>query len=193
MRKTVTIESTAVLLDVNNIDTDQIIPARFLKAVSRDSFGEKLFYNWRYRKDGSPDESFALNRSKGSVLVAGANFGCGSSREHAAWALADYGFGAVVASSFADIFRNNALNNGLVPVQVSPGFLERAVSAIRKDPDTKIDVDLSDRSIRVEGVGMETFPIGEYKRECLMKGYDDMDYLLSILSDIEKFEKRNAI
>ena len=190
MRKTTIIESTGVLLDRNNVDTDQIIPARFLKTTSRDAFGKNLFYDWRYNADGSPNKDFVLNSRKGEILVAGANFGCGSSREHAAWALADYGFKAVVATSFADIFRNNALNNGLLPVQVPADFLMATVAKMKAKPGVKITISLEDRTICVEGAWCTHFALSDYKRECMMKGFDDIDWLVNNREDIVKFESR---
>jgi 3-isopropylmalate/(R)-2-methylmalate dehydratase small subunit len=185
------INSTAVPLDQENVDTDQIIPARFLKATSRDGFGENLFRDWRYNSDGSPKKDFILNNPvyKGKILVAGANFGCGSSREHAAWAIKDAGFDVVVSSFFADIFKNNALNNFLLPVTVSDAFLEKVFAAIEKDPQTVIAVDLATQTISLPATGdTEKFDINNYKKTCLLNGYDDIDYLLSIRGDIEKFE-----
>jgi 3-isopropylmalate/(R)-2-methylmalate dehydratase small subunit len=192
------INSTAVPLDQENVDTDQIIPARFLKATSRDGFGENLFRDWRYNSDGSPKKDFILNNPvyQGKILVAGANFGCGSSREHAAWAIKDAGFDVVVSSFFADIFKNNALNNFLLPVTVSEAFLFKIFTAIQKDPATVIEVDLASQTISLPadnnrdkpGRASETFEINNYKKTCLLNGYDDIDYLLSIRSDIEKFE-----
>jgi 3-isopropylmalate/(R)-2-methylmalate dehydratase small subunit len=185
------INSTAVPLDQENVDTDQIIPARFLKATSRDGFGENLFRDWRYNSDGSPKKDFILNNPvyKGKILVAGANFGCGSSREHAAWAIKDAGFDVVVSSFFADIFKNNALNNFLLPVTVSEAFLQKIFNAIQNDSATIIEVDLALQTISLPATGAsETFDINNYKKTCLLNGYDDIDYLLSIRSDIEKFE-----
>lgn len=183
------INSTAVPLNQENVDTDQIIPARFLKATSRDGFGENLFRDWRYNSDGAPKKDFVLNNPtyKGKVLVAGKNFGCGSSREHAAWAIKDAGFDVVVSSFFADIFKNNALNNFLLPVTVSEGFLQKAFSAIEKDPSTTINVDLAAQTITIAG-NTEKFEINNYKKTCLLNGYDDIDYLLSIKGEIENFE-----
>jgi len=192
------IKSTAVPLDQENVDTDQIIPARFLKATSRDGFGENLFRDWRYNSDASPKKDFVLNDPtySGRILVAGANFGCGSSREHAAWAIKDAGFDVVVSSFFADIFKNNALNNFLLPVTVSEAFLQKIFTAIQKDPGTVIEVDLASQTISLPadndrdkpGRASETFDINNYKKTCLLNGYDDIDYLLSIRGDIEKFE-----
>ena len=191
-----TIRSCGIPLAVENIDTDQIIPARFLKATTREGFGENLFRDWRFQKDGSPNEDFILNQSvvEGEVLVAGKNFGCGSSREHAAWALFDYGFRVVVSSFFADIFKNNALNNGLLPVQVSPQFLQDMLAQLQKDPQTTIEVDLPAQTIRMVDTGMETnFDINTHKKECLLKGYDDIDYLLSQKEAIVAFETQKAL
>jgi 3-isopropylmalate/(R)-2-methylmalate dehydratase small subunit len=192
-----TIRSTAVPLRIENIDTDQIIPARFLKATSRDGFGKNLFRDWRYENDDEsrPKRDFVLNdpRWKGTILVAGRNFGCGSSREHAAWAIRDHGFEAVVSSFFADIFRNNALNNFLLPVQVSEGFLSKLLDAVETDPSTEVSIDLEAQTVTIDRTGdSEGFDINPYKKTCLMNGYDDIDYLLSILPEIEEHEKRNA-
>jgi 3-isopropylmalate/(R)-2-methylmalate dehydratase small subunit len=194
--------STAVPLDQENVDTDQIIPARFLKATSREGFGENLFRDWRYNSDGSPKKEFVLNNPtySGKILVAGKNFGCGSSREHAAWAIKDAGFDVVVSSFFADIFKNNALNNFLLPVIVTDEFLQRIFAAVKKDPATTIAVDLRAQTIslpagndRAEpGSDKESFEINNYKKTCLLNGYDDIDYLLSIRSEIEKFEKTHV-
>ena len=186
------ISSTAVPLNQENVDTDQIIPARFLKATSRDGFGENLFRDWRYNTDGSPKKDFVLNNPTytGKILVGGKNFGCGSSREHAAWAIKDAGFDVVVSSFFADIFKNNALNNFLLPVTVSDDFLRQLFAAIQKDPATKIDVDLEAQTITLPATGAsEKFEINNYKKTCLLNGYDDIDYLLSIRSGIEEFEQ----
>ncbi len=182
--------SAAVPVNVENIDTDQIIPARFLKAVERKGFGDNLFRDWRYDSAGLPVGTFPLNDSRysGSILVAGKNFGCGSSREHAAWAIYDYGFKAIVSSFFADIFRNNALNNGLLPVRVSEGFLKGLFDAIAADPATEVAIDLAAQTI-TSGGRTEHFDIDAYKKECLQKGYDDVDYLRSISGDIAEYEK----
>ena len=188
MEKINIIESPATPLPVDNIDTDQIIPARFLKTTVREGFGEKLFYDWRFNADGSPNPSNPLDGRKGVILVAGNNFGCGSSREHAAWALHDAGFKAVVSSSFADIFRNNALNNFLLPVQVPEDFLGRVFQVLESDPDTVIRIDLGNQTISVPGVGEAGFAINGYKKECLMKGYSDIDYLLSDKEAILRYE-----
>jgi 3-isopropylmalate/(R)-2-methylmalate dehydratase small subunit len=185
------INSTAVPIDLENIDTDQIIPARFLKATSREGFGDNLFRDWRYNSDNTPKKDFVLNDPtySGKILVGGKNFGCGSSREHAAWAIKDAGFDVVVSSFFADIFKNNALNNFLLPVTVSDDFLQKIFAAIEKDPATIIAVDLAAQTISLPATGdTEKFDINNYKKTCLLNGYDDIDYLLSIRGEIEKFE-----
>lgn len=189
------VKSPAVPLPVENIDTDQIIPARFLKATSRDGFGKNLFRDWRYENDNedTPKADFVLNNPVfgGKILVAGKNFGCGSSREHAAWAIKDYGFDIVVSSFFADIFRNNALNNFLLPVQVSEEYLQQLLQAVYENPDTLVTVDLSQQSISF-GTQAQTAPfeISPYKKTCLLNGYDDIDYLLSIRQQIEAYEQQ---
>ena len=192
-KKIKSFSTTAVPLDTENVDTDQIIPARFLKATSREGFGKNLFRDWRFQNDddAQPRPGFVLNEPafKGKVLVAGKNFGCGSSREHAAWALKDFGFDAVVSSFFADIFKNNALNNFLLPVQVSDGFLQKTMRAVQENPETEIAIDLENQTITAAGT-TEHFDINAYKKTCLLNGYDDLDYLLSIRSDIEKFENQ---
>jgi 3-isopropylmalate/(R)-2-methylmalate dehydratase small subunit len=190
-----TIESTAVPLPIENVDTDQIIPARFLKATTREGFGENLFRDWRYDKNENPIEEFVLNNKtySGSILVAAKNFGSGSSREHAAWAIHDYGFKVVVSSFFADIFKNNALNNGLLPVQVSEAFLSKLFEAIERDAATPIRVDLEAQTITLlSSKESERFEINSYKKECLLNGYDDIDYLLSIKEKIVQFEKSRS-
>ncbi len=192
MDKFVKLSSTAIPLAIENVDTDQIIPARFLKATNRDGFGENLFRDWRFHKDGSENEEFVLNDTtfQGSILVAGDNFGCGSSREHAAWAIHDFGFKVVVSSFFADIFKGNALNNGVLPVQVSPEFLKELFDAIEKDSKTEIQVDLENQQITLLATGASAiFEINPYKKTCLINGYDDIDFLLSNTSKIEAFEK----
>jgi len=188
--KFITLKSTAVPLPIENIDTDQIIPARFLKATTREGFGENLFRDWRYDSEGKPKPDFVLNdpRYKGKILVAGKNFGCGSSREHAAWALADFGFRVVVSSFFADIFKNNALNNAVLPVTVSDEFLNKALRTIEADPSTAITVDLENQTITLADGSSETFDINPYKKTCLMNGYDDIDYLLSLRDEIRNYE-----
>ena len=184
------LESSYVPLPIENVDTDQIIPARFLKVTSREGFGENLFRDWRFNPDGSANEDFVLNDSKysGQILVAGKNFGSGSSREHAAWAVHDYGFKVVVSSFFADIFRNNALNNGVLPVVVSPEFLSKVFAAVEVDNSQKLLVDLEEQSISLNGE-KEEFEINPYKKNCLLNGFDDIDYLLSKKDNIEEFEE----
>ena len=192
IEKFITLESTFVPLPIENVDTDQIIPARFLKATTKEGFGDNLFRDWRYEKDGSPKADFVLNNPiySGEVLVAGKNFGSGSSREHAAWAIAGYGFKVVVSSFFADIFRGNSLNNGVLPVVVSEGFLASLFESINKDPKAKVKVDLQAKVITNLSTGAtENFEINNYKRNCLLNGYDDIDFLMSITDDIETFEK----
>jgi 3-isopropylmalate/(R)-2-methylmalate dehydratase small subunit len=186
-----------VPLNIENVDTDQIIPARFLKATTRDGFGKNLFRDWRYENDDDtkPKKDFILNdgRFSGKILLAAKNFGCGSSREHAAWAIKDFGFDVVVSSFFADIFKNNALNNFLLPVTVSPAFLEKLFLVVEKDNRSIIEVDLSSQRITVAATGeTESFDINPYKKECLLNGYDDIDYLLSLKDRIEEYEKLNS-
>ncbi|WP_053970329.1 3-isopropylmalate dehydratase small subunit [Mangrovimonas sp. ST2L15] len=191
MEKFTTLHSTAIPLDIENIDTDQIIPARFLKATDKQGFGDNAFRDWRFDKEGNPNKDFVLNDPKfsGSILVAGDNFGCGSSREHAAWALVGYGFKVIVSSFFADIFKGNALNNGLLPVQVSPTFLKQLLNLIQAKPDTQITVDLENQTIFVADTDLkESFDIDPYKKTCMINGYDDIDYLLSKKKEIEQFE-----
>lgn len=188
--------SSIVPIKIENIDTDQIIPARFLKATSKDGFGDNLFRDWRYDVDDKPKEGFPLNDSKysGSILVAGKNFGCGSSREHAAWAIEDYGFRVVVSSFFADIFKNNAMNNGVLPVQVSDEFLAKIFVAVDKDSKSQLEVNLEDQTIKILSTGdTERFEINPYKKKCLLNGYDDVDYLLSQQESIEAFEKNREV
>lgn len=191
------IESTCVPLPVENVDTDQIIPARFLKATTRDEkfFGENLFHDWRYAPDGSPVRDFVLNdpRYSGCILVAGANFGSGSSREHAAWAIAGYGFRAVVSSSFADIHRNNELNSFVLPVQVSEAFLERIFAAVAADPGVKLRIDLPAQELTLLSDGSsERFEISGYKKYCLENALDDIDYLLAHKDKIEEYEAEHS-
>jgi 3-isopropylmalate/(R)-2-methylmalate dehydratase small subunit len=190
--------STAVPINIENIDTDQIIPARFLKATSREGFGKNLFRDWRYEQDDEmkPKKDFLLNQSawSGKVLVAGKNFGCGSSREHAAWAIKDYGFDVVISSFFADIFRNNALNNFLLPVQVSEAFLQRLFDAVSSNPGAVIDVDLQAQTVTLRETGdQEHFDINPYKKTCLLNGYDDIDFLISLKPDIERYESSRPV
>ena len=187
-----TLTSTCIPLPMENIDTDQIIPARFLKATSRKGFGDNLFRDWRFDKDGNPIASFVLNDPtySGSVLVAGKNFGSGSSREHAAWAVAGYGFKAVVSSFFADIFKNNALNNCVLPVVVSDGFLASLFSTINADPKATVTINLEEQTITNNATGeQEHFDINPYKKGCLLNGFDDIDFLLSKTDDIVAWEK----
>ena len=192
MDKFTKLTSTAIPLPIENVDTDQIIPARFLKATSRDGFGENLFRDWKFNKDGSPNEDFVLNNTtfSGQILVAGDNFGCGSSREHAAWAIHDYGFKVVVSSFFADIFKGNALNNGVLPIQVSAEFLTELLYTIEQNPGTQVEVDLENQKITIVDSGrFEDFEINSYKKTCLINGYDDIDFLISNKATIEAFEK----
>lgn len=186
-----TITSGIAALPIENIDTDQIIPARFLKATTREGFGENLFRDWRFDERGNPKTDFALHHTPVDhcVLVAGRNFGCGSSREHAAWAIKDYGFRVVVSSFFADIFKNNALNNGLLPVQITDEFLARIFEEYNINPNAQVRVDLEAQEIEIVSSGLkEQFEINGYKKECLLKGYDDIDYLLNMNEEIAAFE-----
>ena len=193
MEKFITIVSQVVPLPIEEVDTDQIIPARFLKATTKDGFGNNLFRDWRYDDKDQPKADFILNKEdykKGKILVAGKNFGCGSSREHAAWAITDYGFKVVVSSFFADIFRNNALNNGLLPVQVSQGFLNTIFEKSAADKNLQLNVDLANQTIEIVGHNMsESFEINNYKKTCMINGYDDIDYLLNSKDKIEAYEK----
>ncbi|MDF1867655.1 MAG: 3-isopropylmalate dehydratase small subunit [Saprospiraceae bacterium] len=187
--------STCVPLPMENVDTDQIIPARFLKATSREGFGDNLFRDWRYLKGETKNEDFVLNNPiyQGEILVAGKNFGCGSSREHAAWALDDYGFKVVISSFFADIFKGNALNNGLLPIQVSDEFLAEIFEQIEANPKTEIKIDLESQTVEiVEKQKVMNFEINTYKKTCLLNGYDDIDYIISQKEAIEAFEKNRA-
>lgn len=189
--KFTTLTSSVVPINIENIDTDQIIPARFLKATTRQGFGDNLFRDWRYDKEGNLKEDFVMNSNiyGGQILVAGKNFGCGSSREHAAWAIAGAGFRAVVSSFFADIFRNNALNNGLLPVTVSEEMLSAIFKAVEQDPKAELKIDLEAQTIQLVGSTLEeSFEISPYKKECLKNGYDDVDYLVSIRHEVETFE-----
>jgi len=190
------LESTAVPLPIENVDTDQIIPARFLKATKREGFGDNLFRDWRYNNDDTPKKDFILNNPgyAGKILVAGTNFGSGSSREHAAWALYDYGFRCVVSSFFADIFKGNAINIGILPVQVTPGFLEKIFLAIEADPSTKIAVNLPDQTITIVPSGLqEGFNINGYKKHNLLNGFDDIDYLQAMKDEIVSFAAARSI
>lgn len=181
-------------LPIENVDTDQIIPARFLKATTKEGFGDNLFADWRYNKDGSPKEDFVLNKPEfqgSKVLVAGKNFGSGSSREHAAWAVHGYGLKAVVSSFFADIFKNNALNNGVLPVQVSEEFLQNIFAEIENNPKTEIEINLEKQTITLKSTGeSESFDINSYKKDCMLNGFDDIDYLLNMKEEIVEFEKK---
>ena len=193
MEKINIIHSSFYPLPIENVDTDQIIPARFLKATTRDGFGKNLFRDWRYidNDDTKPKTDFVLNKSKysGQILVAGKNFGSGSSREHAAWALLDFGFKIIVSSFFADIFKNNALNNGVIPVQVSDAFLQEI---FKQDNEATLTVNLQEQTITIDATGQqETFEINDYKKTCLLNGYDDIDYLISVKSEIEQYETSN--
>ena len=190
------LESTAVPLPIENIDTDQIIPARFLKATERKGFGENLFRDWRYDSNNNPKEDFVLNNNKytGKILIGGKNFGSGSSREHAAWAIYDYGFRCVVSSFFADIFKNDCLNIGVLPVQISPKFLEVILERIYKDPSTLIIVDLRKQLIKIQGSEYyENFEINNYKKNNMLNGYDDIDYLLNLKESIKNFSKKTPL
>jgi 3-isopropylmalate/(R)-2-methylmalate dehydratase small subunit len=187
------IQTSVVPLPIENIDTDQIIPARFLKATTRDGFGNNLFRDWRYDENDNPKPDFVLNNPtySGRILVAGKNFGCGSSREHAAWAIDDYGFDAVVSSFFADIFKGNALNNGLLPVQVSDDFLKKLFDAVFADHNAQVEINLVDQFIKIVATGeQESFEINPYKKACMTNGYDDIDYVLSKKELIEEFEEK---
>ncbi len=190
------LKSTAVPLPIENVDTDQIIPARFLKAIERKGFGDNLFRDWRYNQDNTPKENFVLNNQiySGKILVGGKNFGSGSSREHAAWAVYDYGFRCVVSSFFADIFRNNCLNIGVLPVQVSAGFLDKIFKAIEKNPNTELEIDLPLQKITIlESKENENFVINDYKKQNMLNGFDDIDYLLNIKKDIEVFAENTPL
>ncbi len=189
------LNSTAVPIQIENIDTDQIIPARFLKATDRKGFGDNVFRDWRYHKDGTENQEFPLNNTtySGQILIAGNNFGCGSSREHAAWALTGYGFKVIISSFFADIFKGNALNNGLLPIQVSEAFLKVLFETIQKNPETHLLVDLENQTLSIEGSDRyETFEISAYKKQCMINGYDDIDYLVNNRDKIIAFEKKNS-
>ena len=191
--KFTTLTSPAVPLHMENVDTDQIIPARFLKAVERKGFGDNLFRDWRYDRDGRPKAGFVLNNPqyRGKILVAGKNFGSGSSREHAAWAIYDFGFRVVVSSFFADIFKNNALNNGILPVVVSPGFLKNIFGTIENNPAAIFVADLESQTFTNQDTGeSEVFEINSYKKHCLINGLDDIDYLVSLKEEIQDFENR---
>ncbi|MEH3112920.1 3-isopropylmalate dehydratase small subunit [Pedobacter terrae] len=192
MKKFTKLTSAVVPLNIENIDTDQIIPARFLKATTREGFGENLFRDWRYNGDNTPKPEFVLNNPtySGQVLVAGKNFGCGSSREHAAWAIQDAGFDAVISSFFADIFKGNALNNGLLPIQVSDDFLAQIFKAVNSNPNSALEVDLENQTVTILETGaQESFEINPYKKSCLINGYDDIDFILNQKQLIEESEE----
>jgi len=192
MKKFTKLTSAVVPLNIENIDTDQIIPARFLKATTREGFGENLFRDWRYENDNQPKADFVLNNPtySGQVLVAGKNFGCGSSREHAAWAIQDAGFDVVISSFFADIFKGNALNNGLLPIQVSEEFLAQIFKAVDNNPKSALAVDLENQTVTILETGAkESFEINPYKKSCLINGYDDIDFILNQKQLIEEFEQ----
>jgi 3-isopropylmalate/(R)-2-methylmalate dehydratase small subunit len=183
------LKSTAVPMPIENVDTDQIIPARFLKATERKGFGDNLFRDWRYESDGAPKKDFVLNNPiySGKILVGGRNFGSGSSREHAAWAIYDYGFRCVVSSFFADIFKGNSLNIGILPVQVSESFLDQIFKAIEANPNTELEINLPEQKITIQGGASESFEINGYKKDNMLNGYDDIDYLQSLKTDIQSF------
>ncbi|MBB6240416.1 3-isopropylmalate/(R)-2-methylmalate dehydratase small subunit [Pedobacter sp. AK013] len=192
MKKFTKLTSAVVPLNIENIDTDQIIPARFLKATTREGFGENLFRDWRYENDNQPKADFVMNNPtySGQILVAGKNFGCGSSREHAAWAIQDAGFDAVISSFFADIFKGNALNNGLLPIQVSDEFLAQIFKAVNNNPKSALEVDLENQTVTIIETGaQESFEINPYKKSCLINGYDDIDFILNQKQLIEAFEQ----
>jgi len=194
--KFTTLKSTAVPLPIENVDTDQIIPARFLKATERKGFGDNLFRDWRYNQDNSPKEEFVLNNEKykGKILVGGKNFGSGSSREHAAWAVYDYGFRCVISSFFADIFRGNCLNIGVLPVQVGAEFLQKIFVEIEKNPDTEFEVSLAEQKVTILATDeSETFDINDYKKGNMTNGFDDIDYLLNIKENIQEFAKSTPL
>lgn len=192
MKKFTKLTSAVVPLNIENIDTDQIIPARFLKATTRDGFGENLFRDWRYNGDNTPKPEFVMNNPtySGQILVAGKNFGCGSSREHAAWAIQDAGFDAVISSFFADIFKGNALNNGLLPIQVSEDFLTQIFTAVDGNANAPLEIDLENQKVTIVETGaQESFEINPYKKSCLINGYDDIDFILNQKQLIEEFEQ----
>lgn len=195
MEKFTTLTTTAAPLPIENVDTDQIIPARFLKATDKKGFGDNVFRDWRYEADGSLNADFALNNPSykaAQILVAGDNFGCGSSREHAAWALAGYGFKVVISSFFADIFKGNALNNGVLPIQVTPAFLKQLINEVQANPSTQITVNLEEQVVETAFAKAE-FEIDPYKKVCLINGYDDIDFLVNKKKEIEQFEKEVSI
>lgn len=195
MEKIEVIKSTCIPLPIEDVDTDQIIPARFLKATTKEGFGDNLFRDWRYNRDGAPKEDFILNNPAygGKILVAGKNFGCGSSREHAAWAIHDFGIRVIISSFFADIFKGNALNNGLLPITVDPEFLDHVFLEIEKNPEVEIEVSVPAQTVKVLSSGeTRSFDLDPYKKMCLINGYDDIDYLLSKKDKIEQFESARS-
>ena len=190
-----TIVSNCVPLEAEHVDTDQIIPARFLKATTREGFGDNLFRDWRYDSSGNPKDSFVLNQPdiKGKILIAGKNFGCGSSREHAAWALYDYGFRVVISSFFADIFKNNALNNGLLPIQLDEEFIQKLFALRKQDPELELEIDLPNQAVTVVSTQEKvSFDINDHKKSCLLQGFDDIDYLLNQKDKILEFEQEKT-
>ena len=193
MEKFIKLTDTAVPLPIENIDTDQIIPARFLKSTDKQGFGDNVFRDWRYDHEGNENEDFILNDPtySGTILVAGDNFGCGSSREHAAWAIAGYGFKVVISSFFADIFKGNALNNGILPIQVTPEYLKKLLQTIKENPKTELTINLEDQ-ILSSAVGELDFEIDPYKKVCMINGYDDIDFLISKKDTIEAFEREQT-
>jgi len=194
--KFTTLTTTCVPLPIDNVDTDQVIPARFLKATTREGFGDNLFRDWRYKNGDELNPDFVLNNDlyKGQILVAGKNFGCGSSREHAAWALADYGFRVVISSFFADIFKGNALNNGVLPIQVSDELLKQLFDVVFENPKTALKIDLESQQLTIEGTSIQvSFEIDSYKKMCLLNGYDDIDYIISQQASIQKYEEEEAM
>lgn len=196
MEKIEILRSSCIPLPIEDVDTDQIIPARFLKATTKENFGENLFRDWRYNTDGTPKADFILNNPlySGSILVAGKNFGCGSSREHAAWSIHDYGIRVVISSFFADIFKGNALNNGILPITVDDQFLHNLFLQIEKDPKAELEVSVPDQNIKIVSTGeTRTFELDPYKKMCLINGYDDIDYLLSLKEKIKAFEKARTL
>lgn len=195
MEKIEVLKSTCIPLPIEDVDTDQIIPARFLKATTKEGFGDNLFRDWRYNPDNSPKRDFVLNNPVygGRILVAGKNFGCGSSREHAAWALHDYGIRVIISSFYADIFKGNALNNGILPITVDDAFLEQLFREIEKDPGVEVEVSVPEQTVTIVSTGAKrTFDLDPYKKLCLLNGYDDIDYLLSLKDKIRQFEEARS-
>jgi 3-isopropylmalate/(R)-2-methylmalate dehydratase small subunit len=190
------LQSIAIPLPIQNIDTDQIIPAKFLKQIDKEGYGKNLFYNWRFNPDGSPNKNFELNkpeRSGAEILVAGNNFGCGSSREHAAWAVAGYGIKAVISTQFADIFKGNAYNNGILPIEVNKEALQKIITTISESPETTIQIDLEKQEVVVSKIALkENFDISPFKKECLLNGVDETEYLIKLRDEIEAYEKKVA-